>query len=114
MTSFRPHSPTLQRKGRRARGAGVMDWALHGAADTKELMEYESRVNFLIDMYDATLLCVYDINEISARMLTELLATHPYTILGGVLRENPCYVQPLERLREVLRTDGSSQSASSN
>lgn len=36
----------LQKKGRRARGAGVMDWALHGGADTREAMEYESRVNF--------------------------------------------------------------------
>jgi hypothetical protein len=36
----------LRKKGRRARGAGVMDWALHGGADTRELMEYESRVNF--------------------------------------------------------------------
>jgi hypothetical protein len=92
----------LQKKGRRARGAGVMDWALHGGADTKELMEYESRVNFLIETYDATLLCVYDINEISGRMLMELLSTHPYVIQGRRLRENPYYVPPLERLREVL------------
>jgi hypothetical protein len=95
----------LQRKGRRARGAGVMDWAVRGDVDTRELMEYESRVNFLIDTYDATLLCLYDINEISGRMLMELLSTHPYIIYGRELRENPYYVQPLERLREVLRTD---------
>lgn len=61
----------LQRKGRRARGAGVMDWALHGGTDTKEVMEYESRVNFLIETYDGTLLCVYDLNEVSGRMLMD-------------------------------------------
>ena len=92
----------LERNGRRARGAGVMDWACHGGADTKELMEYESRVNFLIERYQATLLCVYDINEISGRMMMELLATHPYVIHGRTLRENPYYVRPVERLREVL------------
>lgn len=95
----------LQRNGRRARGAGVMDWALDGAVDTKELMEYESRANFLIEKYDATLLCVYDINEISGRMLMELLATHPYIIHGRALRENPYYVPAVERLREVLLPD---------
>jgi len=95
----------LQRKGRRARGAGVMDWAVNGGVDTKELMEYESRVNFLIETYDVTLLCVYDINEISARMMMELLATHPYTIHSRVLRKNPYYVPAVERLREVLLPD---------
>jgi len=104
----------LQRKGRRARGAGVMDWVLHGGTDTKEVMEYESRVNFLIETYDATLLCVYDINEISGRMLMELLTTHPYVILGRTLRENPYYVPPLDRLREVLLRDTPSHAAASN
>jgi hypothetical protein len=97
----------LQKKGRRARGAGVMDWALRGGTDTRQLMEYESRVNFLIEAYDATLLCVYDINEISGRMLMELLATHPFIIHGRVLRENPYYTPPLDRLLEVLRADAS-------
>ena len=104
----------LQRKGRRARGAGVMDWALHGGTDTKEVMEYESRVNFLIETYDATLLCVYDLNEVSGRMLMELLTTHPYVIFGRTLRENPYYVPPLDRLREVLLRDTSSHAAASN
>lgn len=97
----------LQRKGRRARGAGVMDWALNGGADRTELLEYESRANFLIEKYDATLLCVYDINEISGGMLMELLATHPYVIHGRTLRENPFYVPPVQRLREVLLPDRS-------
>jgi hypothetical protein len=103
----------LRRNGRRARGSGVMDWALHGGADMKELMEYESRVNFLIEAYDATLLCVYDINEISGRMLMEILQTHPYVIFGRVLRENPYYRPPLERLREVLQTMSPSSSTDS-
>ncbi len=89
-------------KGRRVRTSGVMDWALNGAAGTEELMEYESRVNFLVPTYDCTLLCVYDINEISGRMMMEILSTHPYIVHGRRIRENPYYVAPLERLREVL------------
>jgi hypothetical protein len=91
-----------ERAGRRVRTSGVMDWALHGAAGTEELMEYESRVNFLVPKYDCTLLCVYDINEISGRMMMEILSTHPYIIHGRRIRENPYYVQPIDRLRHVL------------
>ena len=104
----------LERKGRRARGAGVMDWALNGGADPTELMEYESRANFLIEKYDATLLCVYDINEISGRMLMELLETHPYVIHGRELRKNPYYMPAFERLREMLQPDGPSPSEASD
>ena len=71
-----------QRNGQRVRTSGVMDWALHGAAGTEELMEYESRVNFLVPTYECTLLCVYDINEISGRMMMEILTTHPYIMHG--------------------------------
>ena len=90
------------RNGHRVRTSGVMDWALHGHAGTEELMDYESRVNFLVPTYDCTLLCVYDINEINGRMMMDILSTHPYIIHGRRLRENPYYVPPLERLREVL------------
>jgi hypothetical protein len=91
--------------GKRVRTSGVMDWALNGAAGTEELMEYESRVNFLVPTYDCTLLCVYDINEISGRMMMEILTTHPYIVHGRRIRENPYYVQPIDRLREVLLPD---------
>lgn len=94
------------KKGRRVRTSGVMDWATRGAAGTEELMEYESRVNFLVPTYECTLLCVYDINEISGRMMMEILQTHPYVIYGRQIRENPYYVAPLERLRQVLLPDG--------
>ncbi|HXT14331.1 MAG TPA: MEDS domain-containing protein [Gemmatimonadaceae bacterium] len=93
------------RNGRRVRTSGVMDWALNGAAGTEELMEYEARVNFLVPKYDCTLLCVYDINEINGRMMMEILSTHPYIIHGRKIRENPYYVRPVERLREVLLQD---------
>lgn len=91
--------------GRRVRTSGVMNWALHGAAGTEELMEYESRVNFLVPTYECTLLCVYDVNEISGRMMMEILQTHPQIVYGGRIRENPYYVPPIDRLRQMLLPD---------
>ena len=99
-------------RGHRVRTSGVMDWATRGHAGTEELMEYESRVNFLVPSYDCTLLCVYDINEISGRMMMEILSTHPYIIHNRRIRENPYYVAPIERLREVLLPDTPSASLS--
>jgi hypothetical protein len=90
------------RKGRRVRTSGVMDWATRGHAGTPELMEYESRVNFLVPKYECTLLCVYDVNEISGRMMMEILQTHPYIVYGGRIRPNQYYLPPVERLREML------------
>ena len=92
-------------KGRRVRASGVMDWATRGHAGVEELMEYESRVNFLVPTYECTLLCVFDVNEISGRMMMEILHTHRHVIYGGRIRENPYYVPPIERLREVLLPD---------
>ncbi|HEX4684562.1 MAG TPA: MEDS domain-containing protein [Gemmatimonadaceae bacterium] len=94
-----------ERSGRRVRTSGVMDWALHGAAGVEELMEYESKVNFLVPKYDCTLLCVYDINEINGRMMMEILSTHPYIIHNRRIRENQYYVKPIDRLRQVLLPD---------
>ena len=97
-----------KQRGHRVRTSGVMDWATRGHTGTEELMEYESRVNFLVPSYDCTLLCVYDINEISGRMMMEILSTHPYIIHGRTLRENPYYVPPIERLRQVLMPESAS------
>jgi hypothetical protein len=87
---------------RRVRTSGVMDWALEARAGTEELMDYESRVNVLVPTYDCTLLCVYDINEISGRMMMDILATHPYIVHRRTVRENPYYVPPIELLRQTL------------
>jgi hypothetical protein len=72
----------------------------HGSRRTAST--WTRRVNFLVPTFDCTLLCVYDINEISGRMMMEILQTHPYLVYGGRVRENPYYVPPIERLREVL------------
>jgi len=87
-----------------------MDWALHGATGIEELMEYESRVNFLVPTYECTLVCVYDVHEINGRMMMEILQTHPYVVYARRLHENPYYVAPLERLREVLLRDATAVS----
>jgi hypothetical protein len=91
-----------KRNGRRVRTSGVMDWSARGAPGTEQLMDYESRVNVLVPIYDCTLLCVYDVSKISGQMMMDILATHPYVVHRRRVLHNPYYVQPIEMLKEAL------------
>lgn len=92
--------------GRRVRAAGVMDWSAQGWPGTQELMEYESKVNVLVPMYDCTLLCVYDLAKISGQMLMDILATHPYVLHRRRVLQSAQYIPPLEVLRDFLLDNG--------
>lgn len=92
-------------EGRRVRTAGVMDWASRGHPGTEELMDYEARVNVLVPTYDCTLLCVYDLNQISGATMMDILITHPYVVHRRKVLENPYYVQPIDMLKSVLLDD---------
>ncbi|HEX7054332.1 MAG TPA: MEDS domain-containing protein [Burkholderiales bacterium] len=90
------------RSARRAvRAYGDMDWVLRNLPTTDELMAYEARVNLLTPQYDCTLLCVYDMNRCSGRMVADILATHSHVILDGNVQENPYFVEPLAYLKRV-------------
>lgn len=91
------------RNQKRVRTSGVMKWATRGHAGTEELMEYEARVNVLVPIYECTLLCVYDLNEIDGRMVMDVLTTHPQIIFRRQIMDNPYYVPPIEVLQQVLR-----------
>jgi hypothetical protein len=92
----------VRSQGRRACLSGKMDWVTRGHRGTEELKEYESRINGYVRTHQCTLLCIYDIDQISGRMMAEILQTHPYIVYGGRINENPYYVAPTDRARDVL------------
>lgn len=80
-----------------------MEWAMTYSVGTKELLEYEARLNHLIQRYPDPVLCVYDLAKFNAGVMMDVLRTHPMVIIGGLVAENPFYVPPevfLEELRE--------------
>ena len=83
------------------RGFGEMDWALAALRRTDELLEYEARVNYLALKLINPVVCVYDVNNVSGRLIMDILKTHPKVILGGALTENPYFVPPEEYLRNL-------------
>ena len=91
------------------RGTGItrlwanMDWAVGHFPGVHDIVEYESRLNWLLPHYDIATVCVYDLNKFSASIVMDVLRTHPQVIVGGILQENPFYVAPDEFLRELRK-----------
>ena len=71
-----------------------------------DVVEYESRINYMLPKYDMATVCACDLAKFGAAIVMDVLRTHPRVIVGSILRENPLYVPPDEFLRD-LRDRGS-------
>lgn len=84
-----------------------MEWALEDRRGVGDLVEYETRLNYMLPKYaENTVCCTYDVARFSASIVMDVLRTHPMVIIGGTLQENPFSVPPdefLEELRERTR-----------
>ena len=78
-----------------------MAWALEGRPGVEDLLEFETRVNYLAPRYHDALCCIYDLARFSADVVMTILRTHPMVIIGGTLQQNPFFVPPDEFLREL-------------
>ena len=88
------------------RTMGDMEWVLKNLPGTDELMVYEARVNLLAANHDCTLLCAYDINRFSGRVIADVLATHSHVIINGKVHQNPYYVDPVTYLQKLSMRKG--------
>ena len=89
-----------------------MEWALADLPGTENLMEYETRVNYVIPKYEDTVVCAYDLTKFGASAAMDALRTHPFVIIGGLLQENPFYVSPDQLLSEIRERRSAPKSAS--
>jgi hypothetical protein len=98
----REHLAQAGAEGRCVRTAGWMDWLHRDAPGTERAMEYEARMNLLVPTFDCTFMCVYDLTRLRGETVVDIMATHPYVILKGQIRQNPFFVPPEIYLRELL------------
>src|SRR6266480_1531060 len=84
-----------------------MEWALVDLPGTDDLIEFETRVNYVVPKYDDLVICAYDLSKFGASTVMYALRTHPVVIIGGLLHENPFFVPPDQFLLEIRerRTD---------
>src|SRR5256886_6096603 len=78
-----------------------MEWALVDLPGTDDLIEFETRVNYVVPKYDNPVICAYDLSKFGASTVMYALRTHPVVIIGGVVRGKPCYGDPRQLLRQV-------------
>jgi hypothetical protein len=80
---------------------GHMEWALTELPGVDDLIEFETRVNYVVPKYDDIVVCAYDLTKFGASVVMDALRTHPVVIIGGLLQENPFYVPPDQLLLEI-------------
>jgi hypothetical protein len=87
----------------RMRIMGNMGWTLKGKPGTEQVIEFESRVNDVLSRQRQLAVCVYDTAKMSGAMMMDILRTHPLTLVGNIVHENPFYM-PAEQLLDELRS----------
>jgi hypothetical protein len=78
-----------------------MEWALVDLPGVEDLIEFETRVNYVVPKYDDIVICAYDLSKFGASVVMDAMRTHPVVIVGGLLQENPFFVPPDQFLLEI-------------
>jgi hypothetical protein len=78
-----------------------MEWALVDLPGVEDLIEFETRVNYVVPKYDDIVICAYDLSKFRASVVIDAMRTHPVVIVGGLLHENPFFVPPEQFLQEI-------------
>ena len=78
-----------------------MEWALLDKPGVDDLVEYETRLNYVLPKYDDPVICTYDLSRFGSSVAMDIMRTHPVVIIGGVLQENPFFVPPDQFLLEI-------------
>jgi hypothetical protein len=90
-----------------------MEWALVDLPGVEDLIEFETRVNYVVPKYDDAVICAYDLSKFGASVVMDALRTHPAVIIGGLLHANPFFVSPDQFLLEIRERRGVRENASS-
>jgi hypothetical protein len=78
-----------------------MEWALLDKPGVNNLVEYETRLNYVLPKYEDAVICTYDLSKFPASLVMDIMRTHPVVIIGGILQENPFFVPPDKFLLEL-------------
>lgn len=90
-----------QKNGKRnVRGTAEMVWSLQAIPGIEHLMAYESMLNFFIPGKPWISICLYNVTKFSGSIIVNVLRTHPFTISGGVITQNPYYQNPDDYLKK--------------
>src|SRR5258707_9465424 len=86
-----------------------MEWALLDKPGVDDLVEYETRLNYVLPKYADPVICTYDLSKFSGGVVMDIMRTHPVVIIGEVLQENPFFIPPDQFLLELRERRRSTQ-----
>lgn len=69
------------------------DWILQKIKDRTRWLELEAKLNLHLMALPAIMICQYNVERISARLMVGIMRTHPFVVLGGTLYENPYFIE---------------------
>lgn len=81
-----------------SRAVGEMTWALRQMPGVDELVGYEAELNDFLPRFPQVILCLYDLERFDGDVLIDILKTHPRVLVGGMVLDNPYYLEPAEFL----------------
>jgi hypothetical protein len=90
----------LESPSPRIRLIADMGWAEDRSDVAADLIEFESKANFIHARHEHVVICSYDAAKFDGAFIIDILRTHPMVLVGGVLQENPFFTPPSELLRE--------------
>ncbi len=90
-----------------------MDWVFREEPAANNLVEYEARLNHVLSKYNDPVICTYDLSKFGASVAMDIMRTHPFVIIGGLLRENPFFVPPDQFLDEIRERRSARKSTAS-
>ena len=81
---------------------GDMTWALGKMTTPERLLEWEAFYDtYVAPQSNFVALCQYDHIRFGGSAIMYALQTHPLSIIGGIVQENPFYRDPAEVLQEL-------------
>ena len=84
---------------RMLRWLGDMTWAFDKMATAETLMEFECVSN--VERLPAVVFCQYDIRRFPGNVIVDALKSHPLSIIGDTIYENPYVMSPGDFLAEL-------------
>lgn len=81
---------------------GNIGWGRPNWPQESDILEFEAKVTDAARQFPCLIVCMYDVRSLSGRViLNGALETHPITIRGNVVRENPHYVAVQDFLKRL-------------
>lgn len=72
-----------------------MSWALQEDRTSRAgLIEYEARLNQLIEEFPITACCQYDARRFDGATIMDILSVRPMMIVRGQIVKNPYFIEP--------------------